>query len=67
MIITTEELEVLARGGGQPDHAAGDPHQALIKGGTEAQKQHWLPQIAAGQVMAAVSVTEPDTGSTSRR
>jgi len=32
-------------------------------GGTEAQKQHWLPKLASGEVMAGISVTEPDIGS----
>jgi alkylation response protein AidB-like acyl-CoA dehydrogenase len=64
MIITTEELSrcSLAAAGSlitRPEILT----KALLKGGTETQKQHWLPQIAAGQVMAAVSVTEPDTGS----
>jgi (2S)-methylsuccinyl-CoA dehydrogenase len=34
-----------------------------VKGGTEEQKGHWLPQLADGSVMAAVAVTEPDFGS----
>ncbi|MDX2167897.1 MAG: acyl-CoA dehydrogenase family protein [Deltaproteobacteria bacterium] len=64
MIITTEELSrcSLAAAGSlitRPEILT----KALLKGGTEEQKQHWLPQIAAGQIMAAVSVTEPDTGS----
>mgnify|MGYP000257925507 CR=1 FL=1 len=64
MIITTEELSrcSLAAAGSlitRPEILT----KALLKGGTEAQKQAWLPKIAAGQVMAAVSVTEPDTGS----
>jgi (2S)-methylsuccinyl-CoA dehydrogenase len=37
--------------------------RALLEGGTEAQKQRWLPHIASGELMVAVSVTEPDTGS----
>src|ERR1700757_3610636 len=37
--------------------------RALVKGGTEAQKQEWLPKLATGEVMAAVAVTEPDYGS----
>ncbi len=37
--------------------------RALVKGGTEAQKQHWLPKLATAEVMAAVAVTEPDYGS----
>ena len=34
-----------------------------MKGGTEAQKQEWLPKLASAEVMAAVAVTEPDFGS----
>jgi (2S)-methylsuccinyl-CoA dehydrogenase len=36
---------------------------AILKGGTEEQKQTWLPAIAAGQKMCGVAVTEPDYGS----
>ena len=35
----------------------------LINFGTEAQKQQWLPQMASGEAIAAVAMTEPDTGS----
>ena len=34
-----------------------------MKGGTEEQKQEWLPKLATAEVMAAVAVTEPDYGS----
>ena len=37
--------------------------RALVKGGTEAQKEAWLPKLATAEVMAAVAVTEPDYGS----
>lgn len=37
--------------------------RALLAGGTEAQKQHWLPRIAAGDPLVAISITEPDFGS----
>ncbi len=37
--------------------------RALLAGGTEAQKQHWLPRIAAGDPLCAISITEPDYGS----
>lgn len=37
--------------------------RALLAGGTEAQKQHWLPQIAAGEPLCAIAMTEPDHGS----
>lgn len=36
---------------------------ALLAGGTEDQKQRWLPAIASGERMVAVAVTEPDFGS----
>ncbi len=36
---------------------------ALLEGGTPDQKARWLPSIAAGEQMVAVSVTEPDHGS----
>jgi len=64
MIITTEELSrcSLAAAGSlitRPEILT----KALLKGGTEAQKEKWLPLLAAGRIMAAISVTEPDTGS----
>ncbi len=64
MIITTEELSrcSLAAAGSlitRPEILT----KALIKGGTEAQKQEWLPPIAAGDIMVGIAVTEPDTGS----
>jgi (2S)-methylsuccinyl-CoA dehydrogenase len=37
--------------------------RALVNGGTEEQKRRWLPRIAAGELMVAVAVTEPDYGS----
>ncbi|MEP6944038.1 MAG: acyl-CoA dehydrogenase [Betaproteobacteria bacterium] len=37
--------------------------RALLAGGTEAQKQHWLPKLAVGEPLCAISITEPDYGS----
>jgi (2S)-methylsuccinyl-CoA dehydrogenase len=37
--------------------------KALLKGGTEAQRQRFLPPMASGEKMVAISVTEPDFGS----
>ena len=37
--------------------------KALLKGGTEEQKQKWLPKLASGEVMCGVAVTEPNYGS----
>ena len=37
--------------------------RALLTGGTEAQKQQWLPRIAAGEPLCGIAITEPDYGS----
>ncbi len=64
MVVATEELSRGSLGAGgslvtRPEILT----RALVKGGTEEQKQHWLPRLASGEVMAAVAVTEPDFGS----
>ena len=35
----------------------------LMEGGTEAQREHWLPRIASGEVVASFALTEPEAGS----
>ena len=64
MLVVTEELSRGSLG------AAGSlitrPEilvQALMDGGTETQRQRWLPGIAKGNPLCAISVTEPGTGS----
>lgn len=37
--------------------------RALLSGGTEAQKKHWLPRLAEGAPLCAIAITEPDFGS----
>jgi len=37
--------------------------QGIIVDGTEAQKAHWLPRMASGQVIGSFALTEPDVGS----
>lgn len=37
--------------------------RALLAGGTDAQKRHWLPGLAAGEPLCAIAITEPDYGS----
>jgi len=64
MILTTEELSRASLAGAgslitRPEILT----KALLQGGTEAQKKHWLPKLASGEVMVGVSVTEPDIGS----
>ncbi|MBW2697961.1 MAG: acyl-CoA/acyl-ACP dehydrogenase [Deltaproteobacteria bacterium] len=64
MILTTEELSraSLAAAGSlitRPEILA----KALMSGGTEEQRREWLPQLASGEVMVGIAVTEPDIGS----
>ena len=37
--------------------------QALCKWGTDDQRRHWLPRLAAGEVLGAFALTEPNIGS----
>jgi (2S)-methylsuccinyl-CoA dehydrogenase len=64
MVVVTEEL---SRGSlGVAGSLITRPEilsKALLKGGTEEQKQEWLPKLATGEKMVAVAVTEPDFGS----
>jgi (2S)-methylsuccinyl-CoA dehydrogenase len=64
MLVVTEELSRGSLGAAgslitRPEILS----RALLKGGTEAQKQHWLPQLAVGDPLCAVAVTEPNYGS----
>jgi len=64
MVVATEELSRGSLGiGGSLITRPEILTRALVKGGTEAQKQHWLPKLAVAEVMPAVAVTEPDYGS----
>ncbi len=64
MILVTEELSRGSLGAAgslitRPEILA----RAVVSGGTEAQKKHWLPQIASGENLVAIALTEPDYGS----
>jgi (2S)-methylsuccinyl-CoA dehydrogenase len=66
MVIATEELSRASLGvAGSLITRPEILTRALIQGGTESQKQTWLPKVASGDVMVAVAVTEPDYGSDS--
>ena len=64
MIVVTEELSRGSLGAAgslitRPEIAA----RALLSGGTDAQQKKWLPKLAAGEMLCAISITEPNTGS----
>ena len=63
MVVVTEEL---SRGyigvgslGTRPEIAS----ELILCGGTEEQKQKWLPKLASGEVLPTAVFTEPNTGS----
>ena len=64
MVVATEELSWGSLGiGGSLITRPEILTRAIVKGGTEEQKQRWLPKIASAEAMVGVMVTEPDFGS----
>jgi (2S)-methylsuccinyl-CoA dehydrogenase len=64
MVVATEELSRGSLGiGGSLVTRPEILTRAIVAGGTEDQKQQWLPRIASGEVMVGIMVTEPDYGS----
>lgn len=61
--VVTEEL--LAAGAPVAAHWIADRQivPSLLKYGTEAQKQHFLPRITAGECYFGIGMSEPDSGS----
>ncbi|HXK56545.1 MAG TPA: acyl-CoA dehydrogenase family protein, partial [Gammaproteobacteria bacterium] len=64
MIVVTEELTRGSLGAAgslitRPEILS----KALLKGGSEEQKEKWLPELASGDLLCAVAVTEPNYGS----
>jgi (2S)-methylsuccinyl-CoA dehydrogenase len=63
MVVLTEELSAASLVAGSLITRSEILTRALIQGGSEEQRQHWLPRIAAGELIVGISVTEPDVGS----
>jgi (2S)-methylsuccinyl-CoA dehydrogenase len=64
MIVVTEALSEASLGAAgslitRPEILS----KALLAGGTDEQKNHWLPKIAQGDPLCAIGITEPDYGS----
>lgn len=64
MVVATEELSWGSLGiGGSLITRPEIMTRALVKGGTQEQKERWLPELASAEKLCAIAVTEPDYGS----
>ena len=63
MCVVTEELSRGYIGLGSLGTRSEIAAELIRLGGTEAQKEKWLPLIASGEVLPTAVFTEPGTGS----
>jgi len=63
MCVVTEELSRGYIGVGSLGTRSEIAAELIRLGGTDAQKQKWLPRIASGEVLPTAVFTEPNTGS----
>ena len=63
MCVVSEELSRGYIGVGSLGTRAEIAAELIMGGGTEAQKAHWLPKIAAAEILPTAVFTEPNTGS----
>ena len=63
MCIVTEELSRGWIGAGSLGTRSEIAGELIAMGGTDAQKAHWLPRIASGEILPTAVFTEPDVGS----
>ncbi|MEX1254257.1 MAG: acyl-CoA dehydrogenase family protein [Dehalococcoidia bacterium] len=63
MVVLTEELSAASLVAGSLITRSEILTRALSQGGTEEQRQYWLPRIASGELIVGICVTEPDVGS----
>ncbi|WP_101065617.1 acyl-CoA dehydrogenase family protein [Roseovarius salinarum] len=63
MCVVSEELSRGYIGVGSLGTRSEIAAELIIAGGTEAQKEKWLPRLAAGETLPTAVFTEPNTGS----
>jgi (2S)-methylsuccinyl-CoA dehydrogenase len=63
MCVVSEELSRGYIGVGSLGTRSEIAEELIINGGTDAQKQEWLPKIASGKVLPTAVFTEPNIGS----
>jgi len=63
MVVVSEELSRAYIGVGSLGTRSEIAAELILCGGTDAQKDKWLPLIASGEVLPTAVFTEPNTGS----
>ena len=63
MVVVSEELSRGYIGVGSLGTRSEIAAELILGGGTDAQKEHWLPKISAAEVLPTAVFTEPNTGS----
>lgn len=63
MCVVSEELSRGYIGVGSLGTRSEIAAELILGGGTQAQKEHWLPKLASGEVLPTAVFTEPNTGS----
>ncbi|NUB46671.1 acyl-CoA dehydrogenase family protein [Fertoebacter nigrum] len=63
MVVVSEELSRGYIGVGSLATRTEIAAELILCGGTDAQKQHWLPKLASGETLPTAVFTEPNTGS----
>ena len=63
MVVVSEELSRGYIGVGSLGTRSEIAAELILGGGTDAQKEQWLPRIASGEILPTAVFTEPNTGS----
>ncbi len=63
MVVVSEELSRGYIGVGSLGTRSEIAAELILCGGTEAQKEEWLPKLASGEILPTAVFTEPNTGS----
>jgi acyl-CoA dehydrogenase len=61
-VMAEEQIRALTGSLGTAVHSTIVAHY-ILKYGTEEQRQKWLPRLATGELVGAIAMTEPGTGS----
>jgi (2S)-methylsuccinyl-CoA dehydrogenase len=63
MVVVSEELSRGYIGVGSLGTRTEIAAELVICGGTQEQKEHWLPKLSSGEILPTAVFTEPNTGS----